>query len=93
LKGSKISRSVQRTKPEKSPFRSHPENGEGDLAVAILARAGYQEVAATGKPGEEDFLTNLAADWTAPTSPPSATSRVLRNRSDSFCRESCAAGP
>ncbi|MFQ5541976.1 MAG: YhdH/YhfP family quinone oxidoreductase [Candidatus Binatia bacterium] len=35
--------------------------GVGCLAVGILARSGYQVVAATGKLGESDFLTNLGA--------------------------------
>jgi len=35
--------------------------GVGSIAVAILARAGYRVVAATGKAGESDFLRELGA--------------------------------
>lgn len=35
--------------------------GLGSLAVAILAKAGYSVVAATGKPQAEDFLKSLGA--------------------------------
>jgi putative YhdH/YhfP family quinone oxidoreductase len=35
--------------------------GVGCLAVGILARSGYQVVAATGKAGEEDFLKEIGA--------------------------------
>ena len=35
--------------------------GVGSLAVSILARAGYNVVAATGKPQERDFLLRLGA--------------------------------
>ncbi len=35
--------------------------GVGSLAVGILAKAGYQVVAATGKLGEKDFLIGLGA--------------------------------
>jgi putative YhdH/YhfP family quinone oxidoreductase len=35
--------------------------GVGSLAVGILARAGYRVAAATGKPGEEEFLRDLGA--------------------------------
>lgn len=35
--------------------------GVGCFAVGILAKAGYQVVAATGKTGEKDFLQNLGA--------------------------------
>lgn len=52
-------------------FRVTPDQGEicvtgstggvGSLAVGILAKAGYQVVAVTGKTGEKDFLTGLGA--------------------------------
>lgn len=35
--------------------------GVGSMAVAILAKAGYRIVAATGKPDENDFLRGLGA--------------------------------
>jgi len=35
--------------------------GVGSIAVAILAKAGFNVVAATGKTGEKDFLTRLGA--------------------------------
>ncbi len=35
--------------------------GVGSVAVAILARLGYQVVAATGRPQEADYLKNLGA--------------------------------
>jgi putative YhdH/YhfP family quinone oxidoreductase len=35
--------------------------GVGSIAVAILAKAGYRVVAATGKPAESDFLLSLGA--------------------------------
>jgi acrylyl-CoA reductase (NADPH) len=35
--------------------------GVGSFAVAILAKAGFTVVAATGKPGEHDFLSSLGA--------------------------------
>ena len=35
--------------------------GVGSLAVAMLARAGYQVVAVTGKPAARDFLLSLGA--------------------------------
>lgn len=35
--------------------------GVGSIAVAILAKLGYQVVAATGKSGEKEFLTGLGA--------------------------------
>jgi putative YhdH/YhfP family quinone oxidoreductase len=35
--------------------------GVGSLAVAILSQAGYQVIAATGKPQNHDYLTQLGA--------------------------------
>jgi putative YhdH/YhfP family quinone oxidoreductase len=35
--------------------------GVGSIAVAILSQSGYQVVAATGKPANEDFLRHLGA--------------------------------
>jgi acrylyl-CoA reductase (NADPH) len=35
--------------------------GVGSVAVAILAKLGFNVVAATGKPGEKDFLTQIGA--------------------------------
>lgn len=35
--------------------------GVGSIAVAILAKLGYQVIAATGKASEEGFLTGLGA--------------------------------
>lgn len=35
--------------------------GVGSLAVALLATAGYQVTAATGKPGQEDYLRQVGA--------------------------------
>ncbi len=35
--------------------------GVGSVAVALLAKAGYQVVAVTGKPDQADFLKNLGA--------------------------------
>ncbi len=35
--------------------------GVGSLAVGILAKAGYQVIAATGKTGERDFLLSIGA--------------------------------
>lgn len=35
--------------------------GVGSVAIALLARAGHQVVAATGKPGEEAYLRGLGA--------------------------------
>ncbi|MGH7772297.1 MAG: YhdH/YhfP family quinone oxidoreductase [Candidatus Binatia bacterium] len=40
--------------------------GVGSLAVGILAKAGYQVVAATGKSGEKDFLIGLGAKEVVP---------------------------
>jgi acrylyl-CoA reductase (NADPH) len=35
--------------------------GVGSIAIALLAARGYRAVAATGKPGESDYLTRLGA--------------------------------
>lgn len=56
--------------------------GVGSLAVGILAKAGYQVVAATGKSAEKDFLINLGAKEVIPREAVNDTSGkpLLRER-------------
>ena len=51
--------------------------GVGSVAVAVLAKLGYQVIAATGRPEETDFLKSLGASEILPRSELSGTARPL----------------
>jgi len=50
-------------KPDQGPILvTGATGGVGSLAVAMLGKAGYQVVAVTGKPDQEDYLKELGAE-------------------------------
>ncbi|ACI51446.1 quinone oxidoreductase, YhdH/YhfP family [Gluconacetobacter diazotrophicus PA1 5] len=64
--------------PDRSPVLvTGAAGGVGSVAVMLLARLGYHVAAVTGRPGEQDYLTELGASEVLPRDGFSGPSRPL----------------